>query len=228
MNTIGYKHEYRARTMEIAKLIGHAIVETFGHDACEAVIHDISDLEHSIVWIEGDVTHRAIGDGMTDFGLAIIRAGRYEDFYNYRTYLADGSTLKSSTLFLRDPDGQPWGTFCLNFNITPLLYLYHFLDSLALQVQHPEIHETFTKTVEETIQSLIVEAAAEIGRSIPELNYADRIQLIRILDERGAFQMRRAVPIIAKTLGVSRTSIYNYHNGALGNSDTNKSDFPSE
>ena len=112
MSTIGHKLQYRAQTIEIAKIIGHAIVETFGHDVCEAVIHDISDLEHSIVWIEGDLTHRRIGDGMTDFGLATIRAGRFEDFFLIIVLILQKEVLlRSSTLFLRDPDGHPWGDF---------------------------------------------------------------------------------------------------------------------
>ena len=118
------------------------------------------------------------------------------------------------------------GTFCLNFNITPLLHLYHFIDLFVLQVQHPEIHETFTKTGEETIQNMIIDDAIEIGRSIPEMNYDDRINLIRKLDEQGVFGMRRAVPIIAKALGVSRTSIYNYLKETLGNGYNNNSNFP--
>ena len=38
----------------------------------------------------------------------------------------------------------------------------------------------------------------------------DKIDLIARLDEKGAFQVKRAVTLIAEELGLSRSTIYNY------------------
>lgn len=47
------------------------IVQIFGKN-CEAVLHDFSNPQHSIVEIEnGQVTGRKIGDPITDFALSI-------------------------------------------------------------------------------------------------------------------------------------------------------------
>ena len=43
--------------------------QTFGRK-CETLIHDFSDPQHSIIAIEGNVTGRKIGDGITDFAVA--------------------------------------------------------------------------------------------------------------------------------------------------------------
>src|SRR5262245_37016012 len=115
----GEAAELRPALFDLLKNIAVAIVQTFGREVCEVVIHDLADLEHSIVCIEGSVTERRIGGPMTDLGLEMIRAGRIEDVLSYRLHL-EGKALQSSSVFLRDQKGRPWGAFCINFNVTPL------------------------------------------------------------------------------------------------------------
>ena len=45
---------------------------------------------------------------------------------------------------------------------------------------------------------------------------AEKQQLVRYLDERGAFALRRSVESVAETLGVSRFTVYNYLDAARG------------
>lgn len=65
--------------MENLQAIGRAIVQTIGEYGCEVIIHDLADLEHSIVWVDGQVTSRGIGGAMTDFGISKVRAGDFRD-----------------------------------------------------------------------------------------------------------------------------------------------------
>ena len=52
----------------------------------------------------------------------------------------------------------------------------------------------------------------ELGGKLNQLS-RDRKQIaIRLLDERGAFMLRRAVEDIADAMGVSRITVYNYLN----------------
>jgi predicted transcriptional regulator YheO len=207
----------RAVKLALLKSIAHAIVQTFGPEACEVVIHDLADLAHSIIWIEGNVTGRHVGGSMTDLGLKLIRAGKLDDLFNYRTCLDDGKTLKSSSIFLRDDDGQVWGAFCINFNVTPLLNVWRFLESFLDLNDDQEIQETFTDRIEDTLQKMVADCASQIGKSILEMDRGERLDLIKMLDQKGAFQVRRAVPIIAQKLGVSRYTVYNYLNAVRGN-----------
>ncbi len=40
---------------------------------CEVLLHDLSDLEHSIIFLEnGNITGRAVGGGITDFALRTV------------------------------------------------------------------------------------------------------------------------------------------------------------
>jgi predicted transcriptional regulator YheO len=192
------------------KSIARLIVESFGPGSAEVVIHDLADLEHSIVWIEGDVTHRHVGGGMTDLGLSVIQSGQFEDLYNYRTYLPDGHTLKSSSVFLRDSDGKVWGTFCVNYDVTLLLQLQRFLEPPVEQRNGASpIKETFTDNIEDTLRRLLAESAGQMGKFINLMDHGERVRLIRLLDQKGAFQVRGAVPVLARALGVSRYTIYN-------------------
>ncbi|WP_329173644.1 helix-turn-helix domain-containing protein [Streptomyces sp. NBC_01477] len=47
---------------------------------------------------------------------------------------------------------------------------------------------------------------------LPELGRKEKQQVVRILEERGAFSVRHGVEIVASALGVSRFTVYNYLN----------------
>jgi predicted transcriptional regulator YheO len=202
----------RQSDMENLQAIGRAIVQTIGEYGSEVIIHDLADLDHSIVWVEGNVTSRCIGGAMTDFGISKVRAGNFQDVMNYTTDTEDGRTLKSCSIFLRDSEGTPWGAFCINLDITPFVGLVNQLNSTLLRVNETDVVETFSDDVEVTVRNWVAEALFEIGKPLDALTRADRLRLVQILDRKGLFQIKRAIPILAKYLHVSRYTIYVYLN----------------
>lgn len=62
------------------------------------------------------------------------------------------------------------------------------------------------------IERLVEGIVTEIGADFTALSREDKQRVVRMLDERGAFTMRRAVDQVADALGVSRITIYNYLN----------------
>lgn len=52
----------------------------------------------------------------------------------------------------------------------------------------------------------------EFGQALSELNRTDKQRVVKLLNERGAFQLRRSVEQVAEELGVSRFTVYNYLN----------------
>jgi hypothetical protein len=52
----------------------------------------------------------------------------------------------------------------------------------------------------------------ELGAPLPSLSRDDKQRAVRMLDERGAFILRRAVEDVADAMGVSRITVYNYLN----------------
>ncbi|MEY4401740.1 MAG: hypothetical protein RL072_1605 [Actinomycetota bacterium] len=59
---------------------------------------------------------------------------------------------------------------------------------------------------------LIDSVEKELGGKLALLSRAEKQRAIRLLDERGAFILRRAVEDVADAMGVSRITVYNYLN----------------
>ncbi len=62
------------------------------------------------------------------------------------------------------------------------------------------------------LDRLIDAVEAELGARLPLLSREDKQRAVRLLDERGAFILRRAVEDVADAMGVSRITVYNYLN----------------
>jgi hypothetical protein len=62
------------------------------------------------------------------------------------------------------------------------------------------------------LDRLIDAVEAELGGKLPDLGREDKQRAVRLLDERGAFTLRRAVEQVADAMGVSRITVYNYLN----------------
>ena len=62
------------------------------------------------------------------------------------------------------------------------------------------------------LDRLIDSVEAELGGPLPSLSRENKQLAVRLLDERGAFILRRAVEDVSDAMGVSRITIYNYLN----------------
>lgn len=62
------------------------------------------------------------------------------------------------------------------------------------------------------LDRLIESVEKELGGSLKELSRNDKQRAIRLLDDRGAFILRRAVEDVADAMSVSRITVYNYLN----------------
>jgi hypothetical protein len=71
-------------------------------------------------------------------------------------------------------------------------------------VRLPPLHGALDRLIEGVEQDL--------GGRLPNLSREDKQRAIRLLDERGAFTLRRAVEDVADAMGVSRITVYNYLN----------------
>lgn len=200
--------ERETNLFETLKVLGRAIVSTFG-GRCEVVIHDLSNPESSIVWIEGSVTGRSVGGSVTDLLLKELRHGKRDRILNYGGY-SDGKALKSSTVLFRQ-DGKLHTAFCINFDVSELIAAEFSLRSFCT-VTNDEETETFGPDVREMLEAVIAEACYEIGVPASSMDRSEKVRLVHMLEQRGAFEIRKAVSLVASRLGVSRYSVYNYLN----------------
>ena len=207
--------EKKKQLIKQLKPLTRAIVEMFGPN-CEALIHDVSDLEHSIVWIEGNVTHRKIGGPVTDIGLAHLKESRDKDYFHYISSTKDGRVLKSTSVLFRNKKGDPIASLCINLDITPYQTIEHVLHGITHYNTDEQHTEHFSNDINEILESLIQECEQEIGKPIASISRDEKVLMVRKMDERGAFQIKRAAPLIAKRLGVTRYTVYNYLNESRG------------
>ncbi len=56
----------------------------------------------------------------------------------------------------------------------------------------------------------------DLGAPLGALDREDKQRAVKMLNERGAFQLRRSVEQVAEVLGVSRFTVYNYLNRPEG------------
>jgi len=66
--------------------------------------------------------------------------------------------------------------------------------------------------IQGALDRLIDGVERELGGRLRELGREDKQRAVRLLEERGAFLLRRSVEDVADALGVSRITVYNYLN----------------
>ena len=198
----------KREVFDLLKDVGLALTAMLGK-SCEVVLHDTTDLEHSIVWLDGDVTGRDVGGTMTDYGLQRLQKGETHPVFNYTTYTETGKTLKSCSIWLRDSEGDIYGAFCINLDVTAIEYLQDLVRDLAPDTSRADVGETHAQTLQELLDKMIAECEYQIGAVAEDMTKDERIRMVRMLDDRGAFQVRNSVSYVAGRAGVTRKTIYN-------------------
>jgi predicted transcriptional regulator YheO len=200
--------------IRIAKALG----EMFG-PSCEIVLHDLSRPDNSIIYITGDVTGRQVGGPLTGFALGMLReSNRPNDVVGYISHSPNGKTMKSSTIFINDEEGNPIGIFCINFDLDPLLRAGLQFSELTATKGRLEIEKSFPTNTPNLLEDMVHESLQRVlSRNGPDeyngsINTAQRRDIVADLDRQRAFMIRGSTPLVAKLLGVSRYTIYKDRN----------------
>ena len=139
--------------------LAKAIARQFGPN-CEVVVHDLcgAEPEHSIVAIEnGHISGRRVGDGPSHVVWEALKAdpGKLEDRLAYLTRTEDGKILKSSTVFLRDADGNVNGVFSINYDITMMKAMEDQLRAFTETETSGAEPETITHNVNDLLEATL-------------------------------------------------------------------------
>lgn len=189
------------------------IAETFGRN-CEVAVHDLSNLNKSLIFIAGNITQRKPGAPITDLVVKILHqeGDQAKDMVGYKSITKDGRILKSSTTFIRNSQGKIIAALCINFDITDFQQIQTAIgDLINLSCQtSDEKKETFTSTVHETIDSLVAQSVEIVGKPPANMQMEDKIKFVATMEQKGAFLIKGSVDYIATILGVSKFTVYNY------------------
>jgi len=189
----------------------------------EVVAHDLRHLDSSVVAIEGNLTGRKVGAPVTDLVLQHLQAGRTDDILCYRTRTTSGQHLRSSTIFLRDENGQPIACLCINTDTSEWHVMYDHLSALLARrglisdIQDndnspvaEETSEAFLPSVEDLAVTSVNQAIEDVGVPVELMRKEHRLEVIKRLEASGFFLIQDAVTYAAAALGISRYSIYKY------------------
>jgi len=192
------------------------LAEMFGPD-CEVVLHDIGQLPHSIVAIEnGNVTGRTVGDVPTDLMLRSLRRAT-EGGPDVRLYVtsSDGKILKSLAVTLRDAEGDVFGILGLNLDVSGLVQTQRTLANLSAvgrlgSVAAPETEEIFAGDIRDVVAGMIAKLLSEMGKTPAAMSRDEKMEVVKGLEERGAFLVKRSAEQVADALDLSRYTIFSY------------------
>jgi predicted transcriptional regulator YheO len=198
--------------LDLLTSIIKGISAQFG-DKCEVVLHDLTgDYENSIVAIEnGSITGRTVGDSGTNLGLEVLRGTVKDgDRYNYITHTKNGKILRSTSIYIKNNQGNTIGSICINFDISDLIMAEKTLKSITMHSLETEVKEVFVQDVNELLDFLIQECQKEIGKPVVHMTKEDKIKAIKYLDKRGAFLIKKAGDQVCRFLDISKYSLYSY------------------
>jgi predicted transcriptional regulator YheO len=171
----------------------------------EVVLHDPDTDRVLEIW--NPMTSRGPGDPSLLGEPGELDPSSRDVYGPYEKLLADGRRLSSVSAVLRDPQDRPSVVLCINLDRTPLEQAAAVLFAFgAPTVPRPE--PLFEQDWSERIQYVIGAYVRETGRPVERLTRQDRLAIIGRLEEAGVFAVRRAAPVVAGALRVSRSTVY--------------------
>ncbi len=190
---------------------------------CEVLIHDVSDLNHSICYIVNNhITNRSVGGPITNYALELLQKKEYlnkDSVTNYTGTTRDGKRiLRSSTYFIKDDEGEVLGLLCVNLDITDMLRAQEAIGEI-LNVNSTKRSEAspvsdqsehFDGSVEEIVQDIIDSVILDSGLKLVDSTIAEKRTLIGEMEAKGVFKLKGTVNTVAHALGVSTQTIYRY------------------
>lgn len=210
-------------------------IAAIGGKNCEVVLHDLSNIDSSIVAIANKhITNREIGDSLTEFALKKVLGPDHlnEPFIvNYKGQKSDGSqTYRSLTYYIRDYKNKIVGLLCINILIDNYLKFKEIIDEFVCFAPEPsgdssksngcaaavneknpvDGEEVFFSSKDEMITEIIDSVLKLFPVSPKRITILEKKQLVEKLRNAGVFQFKHAVPLVAKKLGVSDQTVYRY------------------
>ena len=197
----------------------------------EVAFHDLSDPDHSLVAISNNgISNRGVGSPLTESALKMLddSSCQNQDYrVHYRGRTSSGKPLRSSTMIIKDEQGEPAGLLCINFDdqryqevSEKILGLCHpdtFLETSFLYDEEllspgPEIVEAepSPRTVDTSAFGAVERALRDRGLDHHHMSLDDRMDVIEQLNSQGIFLLKGAVKDVADALDCSPASVYRY------------------
>jgi predicted transcriptional regulator YheO len=202
---------------------GRKIVEALGAmftPLVEVVLHDLTRPDHAVVAIANNLSGRGIGAPATELGLVRIADTAFpEVLQNYPNRFPDGRHAKSTSIGLKNSEGDYVAAICLNMDIG-------LLGGVAAQMQtlistgaanaQATVNESLDGTVSNNpttlraVRAQLEQFATARNATPRSLNKSQKREAVQTLVQLGLMNLKNAPTEAAHTLGIARSTIYTY------------------
>jgi predicted transcriptional regulator YheO len=201
------KNDVTDEFIDFLEKLASLIAETFGSN-CEVVVSDLDHPESTILAIfNGHITGRKAGDPLIPQALERVLHSA-DGYYINRDEGKGNKLVKASTISARI--GERNIAFCINYDYTHLETLKHSLDEFLSMQSDKETDEDLPYS--QHIEQVVREALNFVHKPVRLMNKRERLEVISYLEKRGILKIQKSVQTIARYLGISRYTVYNYLN----------------
>ena len=170
--------------------------------------------------VNGDLSGRSLSGPLTNYAKKLINEKVYLNKDHVVAYVGEGprgKKFRSSTLFIKDHEGQLQGLLCINFDADA--YRKVAMDilklaNLSLDIEHIEKKTDQEQPVEkltDNIQNIIYTVIdKDILESGAQLSPEQKRLAISKLKEYGVFDIKGTINEVADIMGMSESSVYRY------------------
>jgi predicted transcriptional regulator YheO len=178
----------------------------------EIVLHDLTRPEHSIIAIANNLSGRQVGDPTTEIGMARIGDNSFpEVLQNYPNKFPDGRPAKSTSIGIKDSQGNYIAALCLNMDVSMLTAAAaNVLQLVQTQSSPIEIKESLASRHVKEVRSSLEQFAVARNTTPRALTREQRQQALSDLAEKGLLNLKNALSEVATVLGVARSTVYTY------------------
>jgi predicted transcriptional regulator YheO len=189
----------------------------------EFVLHVLNPDEGSHIGhiVNGDLSGRTLNGPLTNYAKKLINEKVYLDKNYVVDYVGEGprgKKFRSSTLFIKDREGQLQGLLCINFDadayrkvakdILKLANLSSDIGLIEKETAQEQPVEKLTDNIRNIIYSVIDKDILESGA---QLSPDQKRLAISKLKEYGVFEIKGTINEVAEIMGMSESSVYRYH-----------------
>ncbi|MEI6452350.1 MAG: helix-turn-helix domain-containing protein, partial [Actinomycetes bacterium] len=108
-----------------------------------------------------------------------------------------------------------FGLLGLNFDISELVQAQRTLANVTAigrldSGAAPETGEIFAADIREVVAGMIARILAEMGKTPAAMSREQKTEVVKRLEERGAFLVKRSAEQVAEALDLSRYTIFSY------------------
>lgn len=170
--------------------------------------------------VNGELSGRSLNGPLTDYAKKLIN----DKVYLNKDYVVDyvgegprGKKFRSSTLFIKDHEGELQGLLCINFDADVYRKVAKDilnLANLSVDIEHIEKETDKEQPVEKLTDNIrnIIYAVVDkdILESGAQLSPEQKRLAISKLKEHGIFDIKGTINEVADIMGMSESSVYRY------------------